>query len=81
MKYGIGIDTGGTFTDSVQEAAAHAEQLARHLAHNRAMELGANNINTSVKIEEVTAPLAGGWGRTIFLELKVMAMAIGEPYV
>ena len=70
-----------TIFDSLKQATAHAEQLSRLLAQNRAMELGANNINTSVKVEEVTAPLAGGWGKTVFLELKVLAIAIGEPYV
>jgi len=31
--------------------------------------------------EEKSAPLASGWGKTIFLELKITAMAIGQPYV
>ncbi len=33
-----------------------------------------------MKIEEWTVPLAGGWGKTLLMELKVMAIAIGEPY-
>jgi len=72
---------GNAIFDSLKEAATHAEELARSMAEIRAEELGAQNIDTSIKIEEVTAPLAGGWGKTIFMELKIMAIAIGEPYV
>ena len=66
--------------ESLHEASAYAEQRARSLAQTRAEEIGAKKININVNTEEVTAPLAGGWGKTLLMELKVVAVAIGEPY-
>ena len=65
--------------DHLSEAAAHAEQQARFLAQARAQENGANNIDVTVNTEEVSAPLAGGWGKTLLMEVRVNAVAIGEP--
>ena len=65
--------------DHLSEATAHAEQRARLLAQTRAQENGANDIDVTINTEEVTVPLAGGWGKTLLMEIKINAVAIGEP--
>jgi len=65
--------------DSVHEATAFAKQRARALAQSQAEELGAGTVDVTVNTEEVTVPLAGGWGKTLLMEVKVVALAIGEP--
>ncbi len=67
--------------DDVEPAIIHAEQLARTTAERIAAETGGKNLETTVHTEEKSAPLASGWGKTIFLELKITAMSIGQPYV
>jgi N-methylhydantoinase A/oxoprolinase/acetone carboxylase beta subunit len=67
--------------DTLREASAQAEKQARLLAQTRAREVGAQKIDVNVTTEEITAPLAGGWGKTLFMGLKVNAVAIGEPYL
>ncbi len=67
--------------DNLDEAAAYAEQRACFLAQSRAEEIGARDIDVTVKSEEVTVPLAGGWGKTHLMELKIIAVAIGQPYL
>ncbi len=67
--------------EDVEPAIMYAEQIARELAERRATETGGKNPETTLHTEERSAPLASGWGKTIFLELKVTAMAIGQPYV
>ncbi len=64
--------------DRLQPATAYAEQWARSLARIRAEENGAKNVEVTVKMEEVTAPLAGG-GKMLLMEVRVVAIAIGEP--
>jgi N-methylhydantoinase A/oxoprolinase/acetone carboxylase beta subunit len=65
--------------DHLGEATAFAEQQARQLAHTRAQENGASKIDVTINTEEVAAPLAGGCGKTLLMELRVNAVAIGEP--
>jgi len=67
--------------DDVEPALVYAEQIAREMAERSATETGGKNLETTVHTEEKSAPLASGWGKTIFLELKITAMAIGQPYV
>ncbi len=67
--------------DDVEPAVVYAEQTARTMAEARAMETGGKNLETTVRTEEKSAPLASGWGKTVFLELKITAMSIGQPYV
>ncbi len=67
--------------DEVEPAIIYAEQIARAAAERRATETGGNNLETTIHTEEKSAPLASGWGKTIFLELKITAMAIGQPYL
>lgn len=67
--------------EEVEPAIMYAEQIARAIAEGRATETGGKNLETTVHIEEKSAPLASGWGKTIFLELKITAMAIGKPYL
>jgi N-methylhydantoinase A/oxoprolinase/acetone carboxylase beta subunit len=66
--------------DELDEATVYAERQARSLALARARESGARSIDVTVSTEEITAPLAGGWGKTLLMELKVSAIAIGEAY-
>jgi hypothetical protein len=65
--------------DTLQEAPAFEEQRARSLAQTRAQENGAGNIHITVKVEEVTDPIAGGRGKSLLMERKIVAVAIGEP--
>jgi N-methylhydantoinase A/oxoprolinase/acetone carboxylase beta subunit len=67
--------------DSLDKATAFAEQQARSLAKTRAEEIGARSVDVSTRTEEVNVPLAGGWGKTLLMELKVSAVAVGEPYL
>ena len=69
----------GTVFDHLSEAIAFAEQQARLLAHARALENGANNISVTVNMEEVAAALAEGGGKSLLMEVRVNALAIGEP--
>lgn len=69
MKYGIGIDTRGTFTDSV------IIDFNSHRIISKAKALTTREV-----LEELAAPLAGSWGKSLLMELKVTAIAIGEPY-
>jgi dimethylamine corrinoid protein len=38
-------------------------------------------LSTLMTITEVTAPLEGGYGKSILMEFKVTAIAVGDPYV
>lgn len=67
--------------DDIEPAIVYAEQIARAIAEQRATETGGKNLETTVHSEEKSAPLASGWGKTIFMELKITAMAIGQPYL
>lgn len=67
--------------DTLREARAQAEQQARLLAQTRAREIGAQKIAVNVTTEEITAPLTGGYGKTLLMELRVNAVAVGEPYL
>jgi N-methylhydantoinase A/oxoprolinase/acetone carboxylase beta subunit len=65
--------------DSLSKARIHAEQRVRLLAHERAQENGAKNISVTVNTEELAVPLARSWGNTLLMEIKINAVAIGEP--
>jgi N-methylhydantoinase A/oxoprolinase/acetone carboxylase beta subunit len=67
--------------DDVEPAITYAEQIARTTAERYATETGGKNLEVTVHNEEKSAPLASGWGKTVFLERKITAMAIGQPYV
>ncbi len=67
--------------EEAEPAITYAEQTARAMAERRAEETGGKNLETTVHTEEKSAPLASGWGKTVFLELKITAMAIGRPYL
>jgi len=67
--------------DELEPATEYAEQLARDMARTQAVEMGAGKIDVSVKSEEITAPLSGDYGKTVLMELKVTAIAVGDPYV
>ena len=42
---------------------------------------GGERIETLVKKEEKSAPLASGWGDSVFIELVLTATAIGTPSI
>ncbi len=67
--------------DDVEPAITYAEQVVRATAERHATETGGKNLEITVHNEERSAPLASGWGKTVFLEFKITAMAIGQPYV
>ncbi len=66
---------------SVKEATDFAKAKAQTMAQSQAAELGAGDIHLTVTMEEVTAPLSGGWGKAVLMEIKVVALAIGQPRV
>jgi hypothetical protein len=54
--------------------------LAQSLAERRALAVGGRGLETTLKTDETTAPLASGWGKVVFIELKIVATAVGKPF-
>lgn len=67
--------------DEIDTAMIYAEELARDTAQSSAKEMGAGKSGVTLRREEVTAPLGGGYGKNILMEYKITAIAVGEPYV
>jgi N-methylhydantoinase A/oxoprolinase/acetone carboxylase beta subunit len=66
--------------DDYEPAVAHGKQLAQSLAERRALAVGGRGLETTLKTDETTAPLASGWGKVVFIELKIVATAVGKPF-
>ncbi|SPF43042.1 N-methylhydantoinase A/acetone carboxylase, beta subunit [Syntrophobacter sp. SbD1] len=65
--------------NTLEEALAVGEEHSRKIARRRAQEGGGREIEVSVAKEELTIPLASGWGDQVFLEIKLTASASGLP--
>ncbi len=65
--------------ETLAEALAAGEEHIRNIAKRRAEERGGREIEVSVTREDLTIPLASGWGDQVFLEIKLMATASGLP--
>ena len=67
--------------DELDTAMKYAEGLACDNAKKSTKEMGAAKSSVTLRKEEVTAPLGGGYGKNILMEYRITAIAIGEPYV
>ncbi|MFH1085161.1 MAG: hypothetical protein V1772_05315, partial [Chloroflexota bacterium] len=64
---------------SLCEALAYSEERARHLAQSGAERAGAEDIRLRVTRRDHSAPVANGWGQTIFVQTDLEVTAVGRP--
>jgi N-methylhydantoinase A/oxoprolinase/acetone carboxylase beta subunit len=65
--------------NNVTEASAYAEDWAKNLARQLAVQAGADEVELLVEKDNKIGHLGKSWGEGIMLELKITVTAIGKP--
>jgi len=89
MNLGLGVDTGGTYTDSVIVNLETNEVLSAEVeyaidrysvgAKRMATESGAGSVEIKVQGEDVYAHVRNRYGRDLLLETRLTTIAMGNP--
>jgi N-methylhydantoinase A/oxoprolinase/acetone carboxylase beta subunit len=64
---------------NLADAVAYAEQHGRELARNGAIQSGAMEVRVQVERKDLSAPVAEGWGDSLYLQTAMEITAVGRP--
>ncbi|OQY17454.1 MAG: hypothetical protein B6I35_14560 [Anaerolineaceae bacterium 4572_32.2] len=65
--------------DALEEAVAHAQQVASEQVRARARQAGAEHVKVQVERVDRNAPVRMGWGAEIYLGTDLTFTAVGRP--
>lgn len=78
-RYRVFLPTGVQDLETLDQAVQCAREAVSSRLEAQARQAGADQVEIQVSREDRRAPVAGGWGREIFLETILLFTAVGRP--